>query len=826
QTIVPAGGDSYVHNVYERPFNAGSQDRYDPDLDVTEGRLSLDDDWAYVSLVLYGLGDADHPRGAYGVELDLDRDGRGDVLVLVTGGVESTTWDAARVRVYEDADHDVGAARVCAPDAPHNGTGYERLIYAAGRGQDPDLAWARWVPGERPQVQLAFKRALLDQSPAFTWWVWAAGQIPVPAFMNYHDTLVAALAGAPYPDDPFYPVRALARFDSTCRAAYGFEPTAEDWACGVCPPEGEFPPDEHRQACPPPDSPPEVPYALCDWQQDPNGVWVCHPVDLLSVREVGLILRGEPAPPRVGGDEPPTEIRCAWNPRTCAWDCDDRCLPDMAEAEAHCQTLTPDPNAPPVISQFFCERAVPNAPLPRLDLVFWDDLACQWDGRCLFDPRPLEDFVQQREQAGFNCVAFATSAANARASLQVFGFSLQPETHPSLGQAVGAICLQDDGDLVLEPGEAWEACLVRSDTCGLECETLETETPPETNCPIALTPLESLCTGFLGRPFRAPGGLVVQCIVDDGDGQTLVPGPNGMVPDEDDTNMVFLWDDQACEWTCADCFYGPQCAQFGCPAAPSCVPPTDGPPFCDFRQELEDGRWLCTSLDATPGPSPFLCAWDPALCDWVCEPTDCRQPEGGPTAIQGDPSWECGLDPDVAGAWLCVLPQSTTPPYRCIWEDTLCAWRCAPAVCQPPTSSDQDGYCEQDAATGRWRCEGRGEFDRCEWDIEQCRWRCWDVCPVDVNGPDGCDQVIQRSNDVWTCLRGSQNLNCTFDASAQVCDWVCQLRCEIPAGPPPQCNPGAAHELGPGHWSCEDEHDNRIEWRYNLAECRWEQVAP
>ncbi len=823
QPIAPPGGDSYAHNVYERPFNAGTQDIYDPDLDVVEGRLSLDADWVYVSVVLYGLGDAAHPRGWYGVELDLDRDGRGDVLVQA-GEVADPAWTTAGVWVYRDADGDVGAAHACAPDAPRNGTGYERLVFAAGRGEDDAQAWARWVPGERPQVQLAFSRALLEGSTAFTWWVWADGQMLVPAFMNFHDTLVAPLAGVPYPDHPLYPARAIARVDNTCRAAFGFEPTADDYACGVCPPGGEFPPDEY-ETCPTPQPPPEVPYLLCQWREEANGVWVCNPVDILSLLEIGRVLRGEPASPRMGGDPPPTEVRCAWNPITCAWDCDDRCLPDMAEAEAYCQTLTPDPNAPPVLAQFFCERPVSGSVMPRLDLIFWDDLACQWDGRCLFDPRPLEDFVQAGLNAGEACSAFWTTVDNANTALAHFGFSLRAEYNTAVGAAVGAFCFDDDGDGTLEPGETWEACLYRGDACGLECETLQP--PPETHCPVALTPLEEVCTGFLGQPFQAPGGTVVQCIVDDGDGQTLVPGPNGgMVPDEDDTNMVFVWDDQACEWTCTDCFYGPQCAQFGCPGDMPCPPPDDGPPFCDFRQELEDGRWLCTVLDVlTHVPPPYLCAWDPTLCDWVCEPTACLPPEDGPTAIQGNPDWQCEPDPEVPDAWRCVLPQSDAPTYRCTWNDALCLWRCGPAVCQPPTSPDQGDYCAPDAATGRWRCEGRGEFDECEWDVEECRWRCWNVCAVDTNGPDGCDRVIQQDTYVWTCLRGEQNLTCTFDPSPQVCDWSCQLRCEIPSGPPPACTYKYSR-LGPGHWVCYDAQGNRTEWRYDLAECQWVQVAP
>ncbi len=72
----PPGGDIYLYNLYERPFNADTQDIFFPDLDIRRAEIGLNQPWMYVTIYLYGLSTQSNAlEGSYGVELDLNLDG-------------------------------------------------------------------------------------------------------------------------------------------------------------------------------------------------------------------------------------------------------------------------------------------------------------------------------------------------------------------------------------------------------------------------------------------------------------------------------------------------------------------------------------------------------------------------------------------------------------------------------------------------------------------------------------------------------------------------------------------------------------------------------
>ncbi len=235
--VVPPRGDDYHINLYERPMNAQVQDTYYPELDIQQAQIGTDGTWIYVVMDLYGLPEGGFPSDVvYGVELDLDIDGRGDWLVWVRPPL-SETWQVEGVRVYYDADDDVGEKRACRNDPPQEGTSYDTLVFDSGRGEDPDFAWARGLAGDAPQVHIAFKHDMIDRDPAFMWWVWADRGVNRPDWMDYNDHFTAEEAGSPFRANPYFPVKAIAEVDNTCHWVFGFKPTGKE-PC-IC--AGRFP---------------------------------------------------------------------------------------------------------------------------------------------------------------------------------------------------------------------------------------------------------------------------------------------------------------------------------------------------------------------------------------------------------------------------------------------------------------------------------------------------------------------------------------------------------------------------------------------------------
>ncbi len=844
-TIVPKGGDAYALNIYERPFNENQQNTYYPDLDIVQGKLAIDDAWVYVSIQLYGQRPgASVPQGNYGVELDLDRDGRGDLLVWVLGPVTDTDWVDTGVQVFFDSDNDVGSYRVCAPDAPYNGTGYDRMVFYESRGVDPDLAWVRWVSSGKPEVQIAFKKELLGGSNQFFWWVWADEGVNRPQFMNYHDGILFAAAGSPYPDHPFYPVRRVARLDNTCRAAYGFTPNAQDLACGVCPDgnRGE-PARDDEKLCPQPEGPPDWPNAECSWEEE-GQVWRCRYLRRMPIvdadaeaeeeQQVVQLVPQRPSPWfGLGGapafrapqedidlaqpvdDQGYVEVLCAWDPVTCRWDCDDRCIPSKASLQEACDILSEDPRNP-TGNVLFCYQDL----LRRVDRYTWNSDLCQWSRECVIDEFKADATVREQKHEGARCYSEYMDTVYAQDVLRNLGFTLEvsplPGTSSSRPVSVVTFCHYGDEDEDLfEMGEALTVCVWDAEICDMRCETREGMELGTTNCPngLDLTPLEEICTGQLSQPIPSVGeGITVFCLIDDGDGvATSVTPDRRIIPDIGDTHIIYRWNEETCSWEEDECVWGPTCTREGC----SDPPPEEGPAFCDGRTPLEDGYWLCISYDETGERlPPLVCNWHG--CEWKCEYYYCPEPEY-PPGPRCSPSEE---DPTV---WECFLPapSGAVLGYVCEWNTQVCQWDCPePYIyadgCSPPRTEEEEGYCDL-RDNGRWWCPGRGMFDKCEWDEEECRWRCWNVCQVDTNGPDGCDQIYHQGGNTWTCISGDRNLTCTFDT--YVCDWRCDLTCEAPSGPPPQCT-YKARQIDPLRWECYDPQGSTV-WRYDLLSCAW-----
>lgn len=223
-------GDDFVANLYERPFTENEM-IYRPDLDINKAEISEDGTFYYVSLYLHG----EHPdgglRGSYGVELDTNRDGRGDLLVIASHP-QNMTWDIAGVSVHKDPNKNVGGSFIMRPDTQYSGDGYEQVVFSMDELDDPDAAWARVSADTPGKITLAFKKSLTAGYGTFVWGVWAADNLLDPVLIDLHDNFTQAEAGSPYPAHSTYPLKALHSVDNTCRETYGFE--AEVPIPGLC----------------------------------------------------------------------------------------------------------------------------------------------------------------------------------------------------------------------------------------------------------------------------------------------------------------------------------------------------------------------------------------------------------------------------------------------------------------------------------------------------------------------------------------------------------------------------------------------------------------
>jgi len=226
-----SGGDVFVHGLYERPFNAETMDKYFPYVDIVDTQGFMDDTWGYASITLVNTDSDGHLPAQYAVELDLDRDGRGDWLIR-TSNAASTQWSTQGVQAWKNSDGDIGGVAIMTADStPRGGNGYESLVFDQGNGTLTDGAWARIKPDDPKTLELAFKLSMLGNPSSYAMGSWA-GTIVDPAMFDYHDHMTHAQAGSPNPGYDVYPLKAMAEIDNTCRLAIGFAPTGKE--PGLC----------------------------------------------------------------------------------------------------------------------------------------------------------------------------------------------------------------------------------------------------------------------------------------------------------------------------------------------------------------------------------------------------------------------------------------------------------------------------------------------------------------------------------------------------------------------------------------------------------------
>ncbi len=210
-------GDSYKVNLFERPF---TQDMtYVADLDIVSYNLSRDEKFYYVSIQLLGSNPNNALGIDYAVELDLDADGFGDVIIVAHPPYQ-VEWSTDNVQVARDMDHDTGGLSAERSDAPLPGNGYDKIIFDGGLGADHDLAWVRINAGKLATVQFAFKLSLAENR--FMYGVRADAGLRDITELDYVDRYTEEEAGSPQAEEKLYPLKAIYAVDNTCRDAYGF----------------------------------------------------------------------------------------------------------------------------------------------------------------------------------------------------------------------------------------------------------------------------------------------------------------------------------------------------------------------------------------------------------------------------------------------------------------------------------------------------------------------------------------------------------------------------------------------------------------------------
>ena len=103
-------------------------DTYFPHLDIVDTFVFQDETWIYGSIIIKGLDSNKSLPGKYAVELDLDRDGKGDWLIIASNPA-STDWSVDGVQAYQEANKDVGSVYAMLTDEKATGDGFETTCF-------------------------------------------------------------------------------------------------------------------------------------------------------------------------------------------------------------------------------------------------------------------------------------------------------------------------------------------------------------------------------------------------------------------------------------------------------------------------------------------------------------------------------------------------------------------------------------------------------------------------------------------------------------------------------------------------------------------------
>jgi hypothetical protein len=243
------GGEQYNVGRFERPFDKDMN--YLPFLDIVKSTLQrADPNFIYTSIqVADKLSTAGDKPAFYGLELDLNMDGRSELLILATLP-KSTEWTVEGVNVWKSTSAETAIA-TAKPAIPVTGSlGFDVSLFASGKGDDADLVWVRMSPDKPDTVEIAFKNSLIGgEYGRFIWRPITDGSPYKNTSYDLNASFTLVQAGSPLKDSMFYPLKEVFAVDNTCRVASGFEANGNE--PGLCP----LPPPPSKPDSPAPGRP-------------------------------------------------------------------------------------------------------------------------------------------------------------------------------------------------------------------------------------------------------------------------------------------------------------------------------------------------------------------------------------------------------------------------------------------------------------------------------------------------------------------------------------------------------------------------------------------
>lgn len=227
------GGEQYSVGRFERPFDKNMN--YLPYLDIVKSTMQrADPNFIYMTIqVAAPVSSAQDNQAKYGLELDTNLDGRSDYLILADKP-KSSDWSVEGVDVWKSTSAESPVSQT-GPAIPVTGThGYDVSVFAAGKGNDTDLAWVRMSPNKQDTVEIAFKNSLIGGEKGKFLWRATTDGAPFPS-MSYDLNVSFTLqqAGSPLKDNVNYPLKDVYAVDNTCRVASGYDATGNE--SGLCP---------------------------------------------------------------------------------------------------------------------------------------------------------------------------------------------------------------------------------------------------------------------------------------------------------------------------------------------------------------------------------------------------------------------------------------------------------------------------------------------------------------------------------------------------------------------------------------------------------------
>jgi hypothetical protein len=224
-----AGGDEYSDGRFERPFDRDMN--YLPALDIARGMLVRSENgWNYFTIILEAPPAS--PPAVYGIELDLNIDGRGDYLIQISAPL-TDEWAESGIKMWWDSDGDVGGQVINRSDPRGNkGSGFESLKIDAAAGKNAGQIWSRLIDSGL-QIAIADKW-VGGKDGKFTWKPYTDGNPFSPSQYDLNDYYLLAEAGTPLIGERDYPLKVVHSMDNTCRGLSGLTPSGAEQ--GVCPP--------------------------------------------------------------------------------------------------------------------------------------------------------------------------------------------------------------------------------------------------------------------------------------------------------------------------------------------------------------------------------------------------------------------------------------------------------------------------------------------------------------------------------------------------------------------------------------------------------------